>query len=216
MKRENKKAIQVVFWEKEKHYAKNQHFAVPNMAAFVRDVTEYGNIGAIIRRALKLSMTSLIKMAWWNKFNILKLLKKDFATGVSVLVQMEILQILKYDPAMIALTDQVSDLAVALQNKRILSQFLLTTKQVKVQPGIITNNLISMIQTLSKLRVRDVKIVTPFNSYGYEMNPSQAEVEQMVQMIDPGIIYAINPAEGKKEDDYLKRFGINQKVVKWF
>lgn len=216
MKKANNRNIQIVFWEKQRNYLPNQHFAVPNMAAFVRDVTEYGNIGAIVRRALNLSFTSLIKMAWWNKFNLLKLAKKDFATGVSVLVQMEILQILKYHPKMIALTDQVSDLAVALQNKPILSQFLSTTKQVDVQPAFITNNLISMVQTLSRLQVRGVKIVTPFNTNGYEMNPSQAEVEQMLQMMDPTLVYAINSAVGKKEDDYLARFGIIHKVVKWF
>jgi hypothetical protein len=216
MKKENNKQIQLVFWEKDKTYSQNQYFVVPNMAAFVRDVTEHGNIGAIVKRALKLSLSSLIKMAWWNKFNLLKLAKKDFATGVSILVQMEILQILKYNPAMIALTDQVSDLAVALQNTRILSQFLTTTKQVGVEPAIVTNNLISMIQTLSTLNARNVKVVTPFNSYGYEMNPSQAEVEAMLKMIDPSLIYAISPVLSKEEDVYLQRFGINQKVVKWF
>lgn len=216
MKKGNNTAIQLVFWEKDKQYGKNQHFVVPNMAAFVRDVTEHGNIGAIVKRALKLSPSSLIKMAWWNKFNLLKLAKKDFATGVSILVQMEILQILKYQPKMIALTDQVSDLAVALQNTRILTQFLATTKQVDVQSAIVTNNLITTIQTLSTLNARSTKIVTPFNSYGYEMNPSQAEVEQMIRMIDPTMIYAISPIDDKKEDAYLHHFGINQKVVKWF
>lgn len=216
MKKVSEEKIQIVFWEKDKEYTKNMHFAVPNMPAFVRDVTEYGNIGAIVRRALKLSFTSLIKMAWWNKFNLLKLVKKDFAAGVGVLVQMEILQILKYEPSMIALTDQVSDLAVALQNKKIISTFLATAKQVNVQPSIVTNNLINMIQTLSDMQVRGVKIVTPFNSYGYEMNPSQAEVEQMARMIDPSIIYALSPLDDKKENSYLTSFGISQKVVKWF
>lgn len=216
MKKVNNQSINLVFWEKDQKYRDNLNFVVPNMASFVRDVTEYGNIGAIVRRALKLSLSSLIKMAWWNKFNLLKLAKKDFATGVSVLIQMEILQILKYKPQMIALTDQVSDLAVALANKRILSQFLATTKQVGVQPSIVTNNLISMIQTLSTINARGVKVITPFNSYGYEMNPSRERIEQMMRMIDPSTIYAICPVDDQKEDAYLAGFGINQKVVKWF
>ncbi len=216
MKKENSQKIQLIFWDKDKEYDKNGHFVVPNMAAFVRDVTEHGNIGAIVKRALKLSLSSLIKMAWWNKFNLLKLAKKDFATGVSILVQMEILQILKYEPSMIALTDQVSDLAVALQNKRIISQFLYTAKQVEIKPSIVTNNLVNMIQTLSTMNAKDVVVITPFNSYGYEMNPSKNKVEQMMIMIDPKNIYAISPIDDKKEDEYLNRFGINQKVVKWF
>lgn len=216
MKKVNSKSVQLVFWEKDRQYSKNQYFVVPNMASFVRDVTEHGNIGAIVRRALKLSISSLVKMAWWNKFNLFKLAKKDFATGVSILVQMEILQILKYQPKMIALTDQVSDLAVALQNKRILSQFLTISKQVGIQPAIVTNNLISMVLTLSTIQAREVKIVTSFNSDGYEMNPSQVEVEQMMKMIDPKNIYAISPVDDQKEDKYLASFGIDQKVVKWF
>lgn len=216
MKQPNKESISLVFWENGKKYPKNLNFVVPNMAAFVRDVTEYGNIGAIVRRALKLSFPSLIKMAWWNKFNLLKLAKKDFATGVSVLVQMEILQILQYQPAMIALTDQVSDLAAALGNKRILKLFLATVKAVGITPSIVTNNLINMIQTLSSLNATNVKIITPFNSYGYEMNPSKDQVEQMMRMIDPKNIYAISPINDKKEDIYLSSFGIQKKVVKWF
>lgn len=206
----------LIFWEKDKEYVGGKSFAVPNMAAFVRDVTEYGNIGAIMRRAIKLSIPSIIKMAWWNKFNVLKLIKKDFAAGVSILVQMEILQILKYQPRLIALTDQVSDLAVALGNRQILTQYMNISKQVGMPPCIVTNNLIDTIQLLSELKFSGVSIVTPFNSYGFEMNPSQAKVEQMMRMIDPQNIYALSPIDDKREDKYLSRFGIQKKVLQWF
>ncbi len=209
-------STKLVFWEKDKSYAKNQNFVVPNMAAFVRDVTEHGNIGAIVKRALKLSPSALIKMAWWNKFNLIKLLKKDFATGVGILVQMEILQILKYHPQMIALTDQVTDLAVALKNTAIIKGYLGTMQSLSMKSSVVTNNLVDTTGVLGRLNVKRCRVITPFNSYGYEMNPNQAGVEMMVKLMDPDTIYAITPNVSKKDDQYLKRFGINQKVVKWF
>ncbi len=216
MKKQNSESISLIFWEKDKNYAKNLCFVVPNMAAFVRDVTEYGNIGAIVRRALKLSIPSLIKMAWWNKFNVFKLLKKDFATGVSILVQMEILQIIKYKPRMIALTDQVTDLAIALQNIVIIKNFLHTITRVGIVGSVVTNNLVDTATTFGRLNIKNCTIITPFNSYGYEMNPSKDQVEKMMRMIDPKNIYAISPVDDIKEDKYLSSFGIQKKVVKWF
>ncbi len=216
MQKQNKETIKLNFWNKEKEYAQNLSFVVPNMAGFVRDVTEYGNIGAIVRRAMKLSIPSLVKMAWWNKFNLFKLLKKDFATGVGVLVQMEILQILKYKPQMIALTDQVTDLAIALQNTTIIKGYLSTTRSLGMPTGIVTNNLVDTATTLGKMSIKNCRIIAPFNSYGYEMNPNRRLVEAMVKLMDPSLIYAIVPEDSKKEDKYLASFGINQKVVKWF
>ncbi len=216
MQKLNKETINLTFWDEGKKYSKNLNFVVPNMAAFVRDVTEYGNIGAIVRRALKLSPLSLIKMAWWNKFNVLKLLKKDFATGLGVLVQMEILQILKYRPQMIALTDQVTDLAMALQNMAIIKGYLRTICNVGLDSSLVTNNLLDTATTLGRLNIKNCRVITPFNSYGYEMNPSQARVEAMIKLMDPSLIYAIVPEDNAKEDKYLTSFGIQKKVVKWF
>lgn len=216
MQKQNNETINLIFWDKDKDYVKNLNFVVPNMATFVRDVTEYGNIGAIIRRAVKLSVSSIIKLAWWNKFNLFKLLKKDFATGVGVLAQMEILQILGYQPRMIALTDQVTDLAVALQNTAIIQGYARTMHSVSIPSSFVTNNLVDTTLTLGRLNIKRCKIITPFNSYGYEMNPNQAKVEEMVKLMDPRLIYAIIPEDNPLQDRYLTSFGINQKVVKWF
>lgn len=216
MKKLSKETIELVFYDPSKKYSESLNFVVPNMASFVRDVTAYGNIGAMIRRAVKLNFIQLIKIAWWNKLNVLKLLKKDFACGVVILTQMEVLQILKYKPGMIALTDQVSDLAIALKNYRILRDFIQTVKSLSINPGIVTNNLIQANQALVKVGGSGMAIITPFNTDGYEMNPSQKEIEAMMKMLNPSNIYAIVPSNTKEQDKYLTKFGITKKVTKWF
>jgi hypothetical protein len=50
------------------------------------------------------------------------------------------------------------------------------------------------------MNAKNVAVITPFNSYGYEMNPSKDAVEQMMKMIDTKNIYAISPIDDKKED----------------
>lgn len=210
------KHMQLTYYNDKQQFRSNLNFVVPNMPLFVRLVTEHGNIGAMIKMAIKLDVVSLFKLAWWNKNNLLKLLKKDFATGVLILIQMEILQILKYKPRMVVLTDQITDLAVALDNTNIISGYFKTIKNVPIKSGIVTNNLINTAHTLSKLSMKNVEIITPFNLHGFEMNPSQVEVENMMRLMNPNNISAILPDNNKSEDKYLKSFGIQKKVIGWF
>ena len=117
---------------------------------------------------------------------------------------------------MIALTDQVTDLAIALRNTAIIKEFLNTTMRVGIKASVVTNNLVDTAIALGKLNIKHCQIITPFNSYGYEMNPNPKQVEEMVKLMDPSLIYAIVPEDSKKEDKYLTSFGIQKKVVKWF
>ncbi len=216
MQKQNKNTIKLTFYAAGKSYPSGAHFVLPNMAAFVRDVTEYGNIGAVARRALKLPIPALIKLAWWNKTNFLKLAKKDFATGVSLLVQMELLQIAPFTPRMVVLTDQVTDLAVALGKQTIITSYLQSTKRLGLQSAIMTNNIVQTRSILGTLGLKHIHVMLPFNSQGYEMNPTQTLVEQTIQLMDPNYICAIVPLNTVQQDTYLKGFGIQQKVVEWF
>lgn len=207
----------ISIYSPNRQYQRGQSFIVPNMAEFIRDVTEYGNIGAIKKRALKLSPPQLLQLIWWNKFNILKIIKKDFSIGVLLLIQLETLKIRSYKPSLIILSDQVTDLSIALSNRGILSRF---SKFVQYKLGfpvcIMTNNFPITLRKLSQWKIKPDYIFTPFNRYGYEMNPKQKEVEDSLQFIDVNKIVAIAPRVDQKEVGYLNKFDIKQILLGWF
>lgn len=199
------------------HYYKNQAFIVPNMSEFIRTVTEYGQIGAIKKLLWQLSPFQLIILLWWNKFNLFKLIKKDFSTGILLLIQIELLQIISYKPKLIVLIDQVNDLAVALNNANILKYFIsFVNNKLHIDTAIITNNLPTCLEKFADWKINPRLIFSPFNNYGYEMNPKKQIVESYLFCINQQRFVAIIPKLNKKELNYLDKFKITNILLDWF
>jgi hypothetical protein len=51
----------VYFFDPEKKYHKGDAFVIPNMASFIHDVSEHGNIGALKKRVFKLNPFQLLR-----------------------------------------------------------------------------------------------------------------------------------------------------------
>lgn len=207
----------VHFFDPDKKYHQGDAFVIPNMAAFIHDVSDLGNIGALKKRVFKLNFFQLIRLAWWNKSNILSIAKKEFHAGVLLLIQIELLQILKYRPSMVILSDQINDLSYSLNNKMIIQGAQkLITKTLNLPFAIMTNNLPVAADKLAIWKVKPIYIFTPFNRFGYEMNPDQKSVETAAAMVDPSRIVAISPEIKQEDKDYLTKHGIENAMVNWF
>src|SRR3989338_5592326 len=200
-----------------KKYSQKQSFIVPNMEEFVRDVSSLGNIGAIKNRILRLNLLQIMKLCWFNKTKFFKLLKKDFSTAVGLLIQIELLQVAKYQPTMIILSDQVTDLAVALDNEPILRNFnTFISDNFKCNRAVMTNNLPTVAHKLSTWKIGINYFVTPINFYGYEMNPDKSIVEKYLQVVNPDSLIAILPEASPKEISYLDKLNITKALINWF
>ncbi len=208
--------IPLSFFENKKAYESNQAFIVPNMASFIRDVTEYGNLGALKIRLLKLSLNDICVLIWWNKFNFLRLMRKEFHMGIFLLIQLEIIKVLKYKPSMIVLSDQICDLTTALNNSYVIKNFISLSKKLSIPFGLMTNNLPSTFKKLSSWKISPENIFTPINSYGYEMNPTKKEVENYLKFIEKNKIVAITSSSNSKETKYINQLGIVQQLRGWF
>jgi hypothetical protein len=207
----------VYFFDPEKKYHKGDAFVIPNMASFIHDVSEHGNIGALKKRVFKLNPFQLLRLAWWNKKNILSIAKKEFHAGVLMLIQIELLQIQKYKPSMVIVSDQVNDLSYSLNNKQILigAQMLVKDK-LNLPFAVMTNNLAVAVQKLADWNLKPKYIFTPFNRFGYEMNPDQTTVEFAAALVDPSRIVAITPELKQEDKAYLEKHGIENGMVNWF
>lgn len=145
----------------------NKIMIVPDMPRFVREVSEYGNIGAIVRRVIKLPLPTLVRLAWINKYNVLKLAKKDFASGVILLTQIELLAANsrgKY----VAISSQVVDLSVALSNKPLITGLVATVRELGHQPVLSTNNLAYLLRFLRSTKVSNVWYRVEGETEGYD------------------------------------------------
>jgi hypothetical protein len=185
---------------------------VPDMDRFIREVTEYGNIGAIMRRILRLRPKDIFTLGWWNKSKLIRIAKKDFNVGVLLLVQTELLRIKNVRSKKILLTDKVVDLAVANRNLLLMEELVASIRNVGAAPGLMTNNLPSLMGLLKEAEIKDVFFFLPISASGYEMNPSKKEVEQYLKLLEPGKVYAV---VNKKErsDKYLAKLGIYNEVL---
>lgn len=207
----------VHFFDPEKKYHEGDAFVIPNMAAFIHDVSDLGNIGALKKRVFKLNIFQLIRLAWWNKKNLLSIAKKEFHAGVLLLIQIELLQILKYNPSIVILSDQINDLSYSLNNKLIIQgASKLISGNLDLPFAIMTNNLAVASSKLADWKVKPTYIFTPFNRFGYEMNPDQKSVESAAALVDPSRIVAISPEIKQADKDYLTKHGIENAMVNWF
>lgn len=207
----------VFFFDPEKKYQRGDSFIIPNMASFIHDVSEYGNVGALKKRVLKLNPLQLLRLFWWNKFQLGSIAKKEFHAGVLLLVQIELLQLLKYRPATVIVSDQINDLSFSLNNRKILlGAKKLITQKLKIKMGIMTNNLVVAAKKMIEWKVVPAFIFTPFNRFGYEMNPDKESVERIVEFIEPSRIVAISPELKQEDKAYLEEHGITNVFVNWF
>lgn len=141
-------------------------YIVPNVSAIAREMTGNSQIGMIIKRFLALNLSNKIKLGINNLTFVMSLLKKDFATGVKVLCELEILKVRERDIVKhFVMHNQMVDMAIALDNKNLLKNFLFLAEKYNFIPGIITYNLESAIKYLSNISKIPTNLViyTPLN-----------------------------------------------------
>lgn len=124
---------------------------VPDVSAIARQMTSGSQIGMVMSRVVKLSIPSFV-MLGINNLKFLPLLaKKDFATGVKLLCELEILASPTKRSTWI-LHNQMTDMAIALGNTNILRFFFMLAETYNFIPGILTYNPEQCILFLSNIR----------------------------------------------------------------
>lgn len=125
-------------------------YVVPNVAAIAREMTGSSQIGMIVKRFLALSFGNKLTLGLNNLTFMMNLLKKDFATGVKVLCELEILKIREEDKVKhFVLHNQMVDMSLAFRNRKVLGQFFYLSKKYGFVPGIISYNPAKLLMFLS-------------------------------------------------------------------
>jgi len=125
---------------------------VPNVEMIAREMTSMSQVKMIINRFFLLTLANKFKLTWSNFFNVFKLVKKDYATGIGLLIELEILT-KKYIPKVLFLHNQITDMAVALGNKKVFIAYFRLMKEYKISPGISSNNPNKLVNFLSTMKL---------------------------------------------------------------
>lgn len=194
---------------------------VPNMSRFVREVTERGVVGSQIRRFIKLGARSQMGLMLRYLPKVFRLARNDFVAGLLLLVEMEITRFKSHRIGCVVLGSQITELALAFENRRLLTEFFdMVQNRYRVPVGLMTSNLELLSTKLNAWHLKADVIVTPFNLKGYGMNPSLDKVVDTARTIQSRIVALNINANGTIPDsealDYLDNNGVKTYVISPF
>ena len=168
-------------------------------------------------------------MAWKKArsvgfFNIIKLLfpilkkarlivKKDFRVLLPLLVKLDYLQLRSLQPKIIFLHYQMTDLALANNNRALLAAVVDAGRKEKgLKLGLMTKNLSLLERKLTEWDLSVQYILAPFNHKGHGMRDSPKACEQAVKTTGREYysLGVVRGSEVKKEIAYLQKVGVKQ------
>ncbi len=188
---------------------------IPNASQYIRDMNRYGLVGMGVRRVLRLGPVKLLRLGLFGAKRGRKVLKKNFGSLLEVLLFVELLDFKKHKPKFIFLHAQITDLAIANNNKKLLEVFVNLVKKFGAEPGLSTKNLGHLLTKLNQWDSGVNYILSPFNEKGYMMKPSKKVCEDLSK---EKILFADFSLPGmclpnKKDIKYLKSNGVKAIVL---
>jgi hypothetical protein len=193
---------------------------VPNMRAYLRDSSDDGVVGAALQRFRRLRLVDQARIALHNVPRAAGVLSRDFATGVLVMVEMELARFRRWTPSTVVLNASVTDLALALDHERLLRGFVrLVERHYGLEAALATYNYGALLDRLDAWGLRPGVVVAPFNPRGYLMQPSREACEQALKGSHLPVMASHLEVDGLVHQvdalAYLRGLGIRRALVEF-
>ena len=190
---------------------------VPNMQAFIRDLTDLGMVGAAKSRFLRLKPADMIRLGLGVVPQVKGVLKKDFATGTTLVADMELAGLRGLKLTRIFLHPQVTEIALAGGVTAVFTALADRAERMGLEAGLLTHNPVRAAAVLGSTLGRFKVVIAPANPKGYKMFPSRATCEQLFQS-DPGRFLATEITAGGAVDRasalaYVRQLGMPGALV---
>lgn len=111
---------------------------VPPVEQIARKMVDTSQIMIVVQTVLKLGPRQLLRLGYNNLPYLPRLAKMEFAVGIKLLCELEILA--HPTTNTFVLHSQMTDMALALQNHRVIAEFLQLSRRYHFVPGIATYN----------------------------------------------------------------------------
>jgi hypothetical protein len=194
---------------------------LPYAAGYVRQMNENGAGGVLSEILARIPLTDKAKIAMKGGLSAIKL---DPLGLLDAYVDMELSGILKIAPKSVRavfLHEVVTDLVVSFQASGVFDSFMRHVRsRYNAKPGFVTRNLPRLVKFAedSGIPLKDIAIMSPFNSAGFQMNPSKESCESCLPKLTNCSVIAMSILAGgylTLEDavDYLRKLPYLSGVV---
>jgi hypothetical protein len=156
---------------------------VPNMYAFIRDLTDRGMVGAALSRFLRLRPLAMLATGLDALRSLGPLARADFASGALWLAQMELAAASGLRIRRAFLHPQLTEIALAGRVKRLFTEFARRVRDQGMEPGLVTHNPVAASEVLGPDLDAFTAIVAPCNEKGYKMVPSRKAAEEVYRSL---------------------------------
>lgn len=146
---------------------------VPNLRGFMREAVEYGMIGAGVRRVWRGGVMSLVGLSMRGITQLGPLKRRDFPTFLRMFIDLELAAFSRFSPPVVFLQPQMTDLAVAMNNPRIIEAFQSAVRdRTGAQLGLVTANFGRLAASLKSWGFDIAALIAPWDGGGSRMRPS--------------------------------------------
>lgn len=163
---------------------------VPNMFAFIRDLTDLGLIGAAQARFRRLTPAAMLRAGLGAIRDLGEIRRRDFATGALLVAEMERAALRALRVRRLFLHPQLTEVALAGGVRTLFTTFAARAEALGLEPGLVTNNPVRAAAVLGADLRRFAAIVAPCNPKGYKMFPDRAACEALFRT-DPARFLAM-------------------------
>lgn len=150
---------------------------VPNMNAFIRDLTDRGMAGAALARFLRLGPGAMAATGLNALRHLGPLARADFSEGALWLAQMELAAAEGLNVRRVFLHPQLTEIALAGKVTGLFTKFARRVRSLGMEPGLVTHNPVMAAEVLGDRIDQFAAIVAPCNARGYKMVPSRVACE---------------------------------------
>ena len=152
---------------------------VPNMFAFIRDLTDLGMVGAARARFTRLRPGAMIRTGLGAATRLPAVLKKDFATGALLVADMELAALRGLRVSRLLLHPQLTEIGLAGGVRHLFTAVADRAARAGIEAGLVTNNPLRAAEVLGPDLRRFAVVIAPANPKGWKMFPDRAACERL-------------------------------------
>ena len=168
---------------------------LPNMFAFIRDLTDRGLVGATLARFMRLTPSRMVRTGFRAMLDLGGIRRQDLAVGTMLASEMELAGLRGLRVSRLFLHPQVTEIALAGGAATVFSALAATAERLGIDAGLVTHNPLRAAEVLGTGLRRFARVVTPCNPKSYKMFPNR-EVCETLFCSDPARFIAAEVTAG--------------------
>jgi hypothetical protein len=183
---------------------------VPHVAGYVREATDYGMLGAGWRRLRRMNPLSWFRLGWQGLINARGVLRKDFPTLLTLLLELEMANFRRVRPPVVFLHPQMTDLLLAMNHAKALEKAVAKIRKgFRSEPGLATYNAGTLVPRLQTWGIEVPYLLTAIHPRGLGMRPTREECEDVLTAYQGQLVATVSTELDRATTTYWKRLGVS-------